>query len=596
MPAKLTPAQQAQLEALARTLTREQALWASGYFAGIDGLERVEQPKLETGNNPATANATITLLYGSETGNSADLAKNFAVCLRAAGHDARANDMDGYKTRQLKDERCLLVIISTHGEGDPPQSALNFFEFIEGRKAPKLPGLRFGVLALGDSTYEKYCEAGKRLDRRLEELGAERLTPRIDCDVDFEGPAAQWTAAVQALLPRPETAPHAAALSVVPSAASATRTLFDKRNPFHAPIIENLVLTGRGSSKETRHIEFSLEDSGLSYQPGDALGLLPLNDVDTVEAILAQTDLDGDAKVHTRNGEARLAEILLSDFEVQAATPRFLESWARLSGAQELLRLAAPENAAERNVYLHGHHVLDIVRAYPVPGIAATDLLAGLRPLQPRLYSIASSLAAAPEEVHLTVATVRYDLHGEPRNGVTSGYLARLGEAGSTLPVYVQANPHFRLPDDDVAIIMIGAGTGIAPYRAFLQEREVRGSTGKSWLIFGERNFRTDFLYQTEWQGYLHDGLLNRMDVAFSRDKGEKVYVQHRLREKASALFAWLEEGAHVYVCGDAANLAPDVHAALLAVIQEQGHLGPEAAEDYLRTLQRDHRYQRDVY
>jgi sulfite reductase (NADPH) flavoprotein alpha-component len=371
---------------------------------------------------------------------------------------------------------------------------------------------------------------------------------------------------------------------------------FDKRNPFDAPIIENLVLTGRGSSKETRHIEFSLTGSGLTYEPGDALGLLPINDINIVDAILTCAGLDGETNIGRTGEEKTLAHALASDFEIVTATPRFLENWARLSEADALLRLIDPENAAERNAFLHGHHVIDIMRAFPVTGVGPMDFVAGLRPLQPRLYSIASSLSAMPEEVHLTISTVRYELHGEQRSGVTSGYVAERAEPDSTLPVYVQANPHFRLPADDVPIIMIGAGTGVAPYRAFLQEREARGATGKSWLFFGERNFRSDFLYQVEWQSYLKSGLLSRMDVAFSRDQATKVYVQHKLEENAVDLYAWLEEGAHLYVCGDAAQMAPDVHAALVNVLQDRGRIGSDAAEDYLRALQRDHRYQRDVY
>jgi sulfite reductase (NADPH) flavoprotein alpha-component len=416
--------------------------------------------------------------------------------------------------------------------------------------------------------------------------------------VDFEAPSAEWMGVVQPLLPKEEARPAhgGASLSVISQIPVAAAPRFDKRNPFNAPIIENLVLTGRGSGKETRHIEFSLADSGLTYEPGDALGLMASNNAEAVDAVLAQTGLDGAATVSHKGTEVSLAHALASDFEIVTATPRFLETWARLSGASALQQLAAPENAGERNAYLHNHHVIDIVREFPVSGVGAADFLAGLRPMQPRLYSIASSLSAAPEEVHLTIATVRYELFGEPRAGVASGYLAARGEPDTTLPVYVQANPHFRLPVDDAAIIMIGAGTGVAPYRAFLQEREARGATGRSWLFFGERNFRSDFLYQTEWLAHRQNGLLTRIDAAFSRDRAEKVYVQHKIRQRAVDLFAWLEEGAHLYVCGDAANMAPDVHAALLAVVQEQGHLGPDAAEDYLRTLQRDHRYQRDVY
>jgi sulfite reductase (NADPH) flavoprotein alpha-component len=592
---KFTPVQQAQIQALAKGLTREQALWISGYFAGISRAGLADVAALETPGDTAPAATTVTVLYGSETGNSAGLAERCAAQLRDAGLDVRVSGMDNYKVRQLKDERYLLVVTSTHGEGDPPQAALGFFDFVEGRKAPKLPGLKFSVLALGDSTYEKYCEAGKRLDRRFEELGAVRLTPRTDCDVDFESAAAQWMDTVQGLLLKEQPkVPQGARLSVEPHLSTAP--VFSKRNPFDAPVIENVVITGRGSSKETRHIELSLSGSNISYMPGDALGILPLNDAATVDAILSETGLDGSAPLPGKDGEKDLASALTADYEIMTATPRFLERWAQLSGASALQRLTQPENTAERNAFLRSHHVVDILRLFPVRGINAADFVAGLRPLQPRLYSIASSLALAPDEVHLTVATVRYQLHGEPRTGVASGHIATRAEPGSTLPVYVQPSPHFRLPDDDAAIIMIGAGTGIAPYRAFLQEREARASTGKSWLFFGERNFRTDFLYQVEWQDHLRSGRLTRMDVAFSRDGSEKRYVQHRLKEHAADLYAWLEEGAHLYVCGDAANMAPDVHAALLSIVQEQGRLGPEAAEDYLRNLQHNRRYQRDVY
>lgn len=592
---QFTPAQQALMKGLAESLTREQALWVSGYFAGISGLATGAFAKLEAATEATSASATISVLYASETGNSTGLAQRCAAELRGAGFNVQLSDMGEYKVRQLKEERFLLIITSTHGEGDPPQSALGFFDFIEGRKAPKLPGAKFAVLALGDSTYEKYCEAGKRLDRRFEELGAIRLAPRVDCDVDFDSAAAQWMDTVRGLLAKEQPkAPQGARLSVVPETAAAP--VFGKRNPFAAPVIENLVLTGRGSSKETRHIELSLGGSDITYMPGDALGIAPMNDAAIVEAILSETHLEGGASVTGKDGEKDLAGALTAGYEIQTATPRFLENWARLSGAAALQHLTLPENTAERSAFLHRHHVVDILRQFPVRGVKAADLIAGLRPLQPRLYSIASSLAAAPDEVHLTVATVRYELHGERRTGVASGHIAIRAEPDTTLPVYVQSNPHFRLPEDDVAIIMIGAGTGMAPYRAFLQEREARGSTGRSWLFFGDRNFRTDFLYQAEWQEYLRSGVLTRMNVAFSRDRSEKVYVQHRLRDNAADLYAWLEEGAHLYICGDAANMAPDVHAALLAVVQEQGRLTSDAAEEYLRNLQLNHRYQRDVY
>jgi sulfite reductase (NADPH) flavoprotein alpha-component len=590
----LTQDQWEQIRTLAGALGPKQALWVSGYFAGLSDAAQAGQAVPPAGPVLAAAAArTLTILYGSETGNCTALAANLAAAARALGLAATVADMANYKTRRLKDEQDLLIVTSTYGEGDPPQPAVTFFEFVEGRKAPQLTDVRFAVLALGDSTYERYCEAGKRLDRRFEELGATRLLPRVDCDIDYDEPAAAWIAAVLAPLAQDQAMGTAKPRATAPVAATLG---FDKRNPFPARIVENLVLTGRGSTKETRHVEFSLAESGLVFEPGDALGVEARNAPGVVDAILDAAGAAGDAPVSVKARQTTLRQALGTDLEITTLTPRFLEHWEKLSGAGELKTLLRDDSTQERAAFLRGHHVIDVLRAFPVPGLDAQTIIAGLRPLQPRLYSIASSLAAAPDEAHLTVATVRYALHGEPRAGVVSGYLADHGAPGETLAVYVQANPHFRLPGDDVPVVMIGAGTGVAPYRAFMQEREARGAAGRSWLFFGERNFRSDFLYQVEWQALLKDGLLTRMDVAFSRDGVQKDYVQHRMLERGGELFAWLEEGAHLYVCGDAAHLAPDVHETLIGIVQAHGGLDREGADAYVRDLQRDHRYQRDVY
>ncbi|MDP8913118.1 MAG: assimilatory sulfite reductase (NADPH) flavoprotein subunit, partial [Pseudomonadota bacterium] len=583
------------VQELSRTLTPAQARWVSGYFAGLDaGLLRLAQgdappaPLL-----PSAPGRTLTILYGTETGNSTEIAQALAASARDKGLSPELFDMSAYKPRRLKDEQDVLIIVSTYGEGDPPQPAVGFFEFVEGSRAPRLEGVRFAVLALGDSTYEKYCEAGKRLDRRFEELGAERLEPRRDCDIDYDEPAAAWSLLLVERLAA--DLPQAAAAPTIGSPVFPPAAAHDKRNPFAATILENIPIVGRNSSKETRHVELDISGSGLSYEPGDALGVAASNELSVVSDLLGALGLSADEAVSVKGQQRSLGEALEKSYEIMVATPRFLDQWAELSGAAELIELRGEERAAERLAFLNTHHVIDIVRRFPLTGLKAEELLAGLRPLQPRLYSIASSLAAVPDEVHLTLSPVRYDLHGTRRNGVASAHLADRGMQGETLPVYVQSNPHFRLPGDDVPIVMIGAGTGIAPYRAFLQEREVRGASGRSWVFFGERNFRSDFLYQAEWQEHLKSGLLTRMDVAFSRDRAAKVYVQHRILEQAAELYAWLEEGAHLYVCGDAANMAPDVHDALVSVIENEGRISREAAQDYVLKLTTDHRYQRDV-
>jgi sulfite reductase (NADPH) flavoprotein alpha-component len=601
-PPALTAEQWQQINALATSLRPDQALWISGYFAGIGHQARATgglgQPIAPSAAPPVAqtrpaASRSLTILYGSETGNSAGLAKSLLASVRGVGLDATVADMAEYKVRKFRDERDLLIITSTHGEGDPPLSAKSFFEFIESRKAPRLSEVRYAILALGDSTYEQFCGAGKRLDRRFEELGATCMTPRVDCDVDYEEAAAAWIDSVTRTLASDRGVVRGAAAAAL-SPASSARSV-DKHNPFLATVIDNFVLTGRGSSKETRHIELSLAGSGVAFEPGDALGILPRNDPALVEALLRQLSLSADAPVSVKTRQLTLSEALASAYEIAVATPRFIDQWANISGAAELSVLRGDDAAERRAAFLRAHHVIDIVRRFPVTGIDAQTFLGGLRPLQPRLYSIASSLTLVPEEAHLTVCTVRYELHGEPRAGVASGQLARRANPETTLPVYVQSNPHFRLPADDTPIIMIGAGTGVAPYRAFLQEREARGAAGRSWLFFGDRNFHTDFLYQTEWQGWLKEGVLGRLNVSFSRDQAEKVYVQHRLIDHAPDVYAWLEEGAHLYVCGGT-HLAPDVHAALSNIVQQQHGCDPEEAAVYLDALQRDRRYQIDVY
>ena len=601
----LTTSQWEQVDLLAATLDREQAIWVSGYLAGRSQLAPPTRGDLPGAGAPAgalpaagPASRLATILYATDTGNSKELAGMLAAAAGAKGITTKVSDLAKYKSRDLKDEQDVLLIAATHGEGDPPPAALDFFEFIEGKRAPKLPGVRFAVLALGDSTYEHYCSAGRKLDERFEALGAERLTDRVDCDVDYEDDADAWIArVVEQLTPEAQPAPAAPVAASTGGAVAPAPSAHSKRNPFQAAVLENVAITGRGSSKETRHVELSLEGSGLTYAPGDALGIVAQNEPALVDLLIDELGVAADAPVTLKAGETTLRDALSSTLEITAATPRFLTQWAELAGADELKALTASDQAKARTAYLDEHHVLDIIRRYPVAGDTADQFAAGLRPLQPRLYSIASSLAAVPDEVHLTVSTVRYELHGMQRVGVASGHLATLTGDEETVPVYVQANDHFHLPADDTSIIMIGAGTGVAPYRAFMQEREIREATGRSWLFFGERNFRSDFLYQVEWQELLKSGTLTKLDLAFSRDlRTPKTYVQDKLRLQGREVYQWLEDGASLYVCGDATNMAPDVHRALVEIIAEHGGIGDDEAEHYLAQLGRENRYRLDVY
>jgi sulfite reductase (NADPH) flavoprotein alpha-component len=588
-----------QLDALARTLTAEQLLWASGYLAGFSQSLAQGVPSV-----PAST-SQITILYGSETGNARMLAKLTHERAQERGLEARLVDMADYKPRELKEEKLLLVITSTHGEGDPPDRAVAFYEFLHGRKAPRLEQTRFAVLGLGDSTYAHFCKTGLDIDLRLADLGANRIHACGTLDVDFEDAGEAWIeAALNAIAAHAQSAfgPQRSSNALPATAFEGLAgrepvTAYDRKNPFSATILDSLGLNGRGSDKATHHIELSLEGSEIRYRPGDSLGILPQNDPKLVAELIERLGLDAETLVQTPRGEVSLEAALWHDYEITALTPGFVARYGELAGAKELQALAAVEARDELRTLITTHQIIDVITDYPATGLGAADFLGALRRLQPRLYSIASSLDANPDEVHLTVGLVEWLCRERQRHGVATGWLTHRCAIDDTVPVYVETNDGFRLPSDPaIPVIMISAGTGVAPYRAFLQEREINGVTGKSWLFFGDRRFRTDFLYQTEWLSYLKDGVLSRMDVAFSRDQAHKVYVQDRLREQGRDLYAWLEEGAHVYVCGDAKAMAPDVHEALIAIIGEARSKGREDAELYMQKMQQDRRYLRDVY
>nr|WP_298411181.1 assimilatory sulfite reductase (NADPH) flavoprotein subunit [uncultured Halomonas sp.] len=590
--------QATQLNQALSNLNGEQMTWLSGYLAGLTAQGIA--PAAAGVETPAGSEALeITVLFGSQTGNAEEVAQRALARAQARGFKARLLDMAEAGKKDFKQPGNFLVVVSTQGEGDPPDTAEGFFELIDGRKAPNIDGSRFSVLGLGDSSYEYFCYTGKHLDERFTALGGERIHDRQDCDVDYEDAAEAW---IESVLDRfgelsgaGTTSQPTATIGQIPlTAVAESATQYSKKNPFQAEVLDSILLNGRGSDKATYHIELSLEDSGLTYEPGDALGLLPQNDPRYVDELLETLRLDAEEDL----GEGRrLREALLGEFEVTTLTRPFLNHWAELSEAEELRRLLSEEARDELREWMHGRHIIDVLEHFPVTGLAAKDFLAALRKLPPRLYSIASSLEANPDEVHLTVGAVRYEAYGRQRNGVTSTYLADRIQPGDRVPVYIDHNKNFKLPTDDATpIIMVGPGTGVAPFRAFLQQREETGATSKNWLFFGDRHFRSDFLYQTEWLNWRGKGLLDRLDVAFSRDQQEKVYVQDRLRENARDVYAWLEEGAHVYVCGDGERMAADVNQALIDVVRDQGGRSDEAAADYVRDLQKAKRYQRDVY
>ena len=544
---------------------------------------------------PIRANADrLTIIYGSQTGNAKRVAEQLAERSEAAGLPVRLVRANAYPQRELAQERYLAIVISTQGEGEPPDDARGLVDFIASKRAPKLPSLQFSVLGLGDSSYPQFCAIGRQLDARLAELGGKRFAPAGEADVDVEAVANPWlTRALEHARDVMKSAAPSA--RITPLHAVSKRSIYSREKPFAATVLANQRIVARGNERDVRHIELSLESSGLQYAPGDALGIWPRNPSALVEQWLTAVQLDGAMDATHESRTLTLTQWLTSEREITRLSRPFIAALAVASGHAELVRVLQPQHAAQFTALLEGHQPIDLLRRYPATW-QPDALIAALRPLTPRLYSIASSSKVVGEEVHLTVAVVDYEAHGTPHWGAASVFLGSTGE-DSKVPVFIESNDRFRLPADGTRdVIMIGPGTGVAPFRAFVQERQESGASGRNWLFFGNRHFAQDFLYQTEWQDALKQGALHRLDLAFSRDRAQKTYVQDRLREQAEELYAWLQNGAHLYVCGDSAHMAKDVHAALVDIIATHGKQSPEEAKAWLNELLQQGRYARDVY
>ncbi|QIM50422.1 assimilatory sulfite reductase (NADPH) flavoprotein subunit [Pusillimonas sp. DMV24BSW_D] len=620
----LSTAQRSQVDDLTTDLDPNALTWLSGYFAGI-AQERGKQghvsadpvtPELApAAAQPEAKNAlTVTVLFGSQTGNAQRQAEQLAADLQTAGLTVNLVRADQYNVRDLKNERLLYVVISTQGDGDPPDDSMGFVEFLNGRRAPKLPELHYAVLGLGDSSYPEFCGIAKTLDARFDELGAQRLQAVGTADLDIETISDPWResavkhAREQAgndLAPSRDTLNERAiggsgtGATVTPLHPVPRTAAYSRNHPFQAELLLNQPVVGRGSVKDIRHIELSLEGSGLHYEPGDALGIWPKQDPALVQAVLQATGLKGEEAVTLGDDTRSVYDWLRQHRELTVLTRPFLEAHAgkqqNTSESLGLSELLAPENSANLRAWLTSNQLLDVLQAFPAQW-TAQDFIQALRPLTPRLYSIASAQSVVDEEVHLTVANVAYDTNGEPRWGVTTRFLNQI-EEGESVPLFIEKNERFRLPADSQRdIIMIGPGTGVAPFRAFIQARTEAGATGRNWLFFGNPHFQTDFLYQTEWQQAVAKGELHRLDLAFSRDQAQRIYVQDRLREHAADVYDWIENGAHVYVCGDATRMAKDVHQTLLDIAREQGGRTQEQASEWLNNLAAQGRYARDVY
>lgn len=608
-PSPLPDERKALLARVVEGLDGASLWWLSGYAAGLAQGNAAPHLALLQGvpqSSPAAQSGQrLTVIYGSQTGNAKRTAEKLAHDAEAAGLAVRLLRADAYPQRELASERLLYIVISTQGEGDPPDDAIGLVEFIAGKRAPKLPELKYAVLGLGDSSYADFCGIGRRLDARLAELGASRLFPAGEADLDIDTVAAPWRE--QALGHARELLKTAAAplATVTPLRPAAAVPAWSHDKPFAAELLLNQRISGRDfkgsrflqygpASKDVRHIELSLEGSSLHYEPGDALGVRHRNPAALVDAVLQTLELDGDATV-TESGETLpLREWLAARRELTKLSRPLLAHHAAQSRADDLNALLAPDRNADLAALLNSHQLIDVLRRWP-GGWDAQALVAALRPLTPRLYSIASSRKRVGEEVHLTVDVLGYEAFGHAHSGAASGFLAAL-EEGATAPVYIEANERFRVPADASRdIIMVGPGTGVAPFRGFVQERAETGASGHNWLLFGAQHFNRDFLYQTEWQDALRTGELTRLDLAFSRDQASKVYVQDRLREHGRDVYAWLQSGAHFYVCG-AIAMGKDVHAALQEIVSQHGGLDADGASEYLTRLQSEGRYSRDVY
>ncbi|ERK15196.1 Sulfite reductase [NADPH] flavoprotein alpha-component [Pantoea sp. AS-PWVM4] len=571
----------------------DQKYWLAGFLAGLHSRLLVLEDKQQAA--PAAGAATTTqlhILFGSQTGNAEALAQTAAKAARAKGLVPVVQALGEVDIDLFATMRHVLIVTSTYGEGEMPDNAQLFWQAISASTAPRLEQMHFAVLAIGDTGYDGFCQAGKFIDMRLEQLGAKRVVDRIDCDIDYEEPSSTWIGGAM-----PQFAASAGSSGTVLESAPEAPVIpgSNKQNPYAAALVTNKRLSGEQSGKDIRHFEFDLTDSGLKYEAGDALGVIPVNDPALVTLLLTQ--LNADYETPVPGFERNLGDLLTYQFEISEPSRKLIEWVGQNTTNQELRHVLQHDDKDTLGVWLWGKDTLDLLQLELTRSLSVPEFVAMLRPLQHRAYSISSSSKAHPNQVHLTIASVRYHSGGRARNGVCSTYLAERVRRGEKPAIFISPNKAFRVPANNKApLIMVGPGTGIAPFRAFLQERQATGAEGKNWLFFGDQHQEHDYIYQDELNEWQQSGLLTHLDLAFSRDQEEKIYVQNRMLEKGAELYAWLQDGAYFYVCGDASRMAKDVDAALYEVVRQFGGLSSERAAAYVDQLKKDKRYLRDVY
>ncbi len=585
-----------QAKKLYASLTDQQKVWLSGYFAGFNNSGGFLGDVLATGHQESAATSSLenessskelTILYGTHTGNSEMIGNQVKALAEKQGMKVNLVAMPDYKSRKLKSEQNLLVIVSTHGDGEPPASAEDFYNYLYDKKAPRNIPANYAVIALGDSSYFQFCKTGKDIDEQLGELGGRRVHALVELDVDFKDKLSEVLPGIVNVFYYGDNQPLDSREPLIEAA-------LDPDEWIEVEVLEKVLLNGRGSEKETYHIELDIEDTGISYEPGDALEVKPKNSVSLVNEILQELELASDLTVEFEGERVLLKDCLLKNFELTVVSPIVIRKYAEIAQNDDLDKLLADESALRH--YLYGSDFLDLIKQYPT-ALSPLDLVSLLRKLPARLYSISSSYNYNPDEVHITVGAVRYELNERKHHGVCSGFLADQIQVGHNVWIRVKKNEGFRLPaQSDAKVIMIGPGTGVAPFRSFLQEREVADSTGDNWLFFGDQHFETDFLYQREFLKYRNDGILKEISVAFSRDQEEKVYVQHQLQKHGEDVYKWLNEGAYIYLCGDKDKMAKDVKKALINIFEKHGKLSTEEAEVLIKELRKTKRFQEDVY